>query len=75
MRVLAEDIYSEIIESGVADSPAAKLYLEQALEPFVGDVLDANSVIDDLSDHFSPEALRRIHSVLDCYDGKPIFSM
>lgn len=75
MSVLADNLYNEVIDGGVADSPAAKLYLEQALEPFVGSVLDVSAVMDDLQDHFSPEALRRIHSILDCYDGENISSM
>lgn len=70
MSIIFSDLYDEIVEAGVADSPAAKLYIEQAIEPYIGCRLDVPAIIDDFRDHFTPSALDCIQSVLDYYDGK-----
>ena len=57
MSIIFSDLYDEIVEAGVADSPAAKLYIEQAIEPYIGCRLDVPAIIDDLRDHFTPSAL------------------
>lgn len=70
MSIIFSDLYDEIVEAGVADSPAEKLYIEQAIEPYIGCRLDVPAIIDDLRDHFTPSAQDCIQSVLDYYDGK-----
>ena len=70
MSIIFSDLYDEIVEAGVADSPAAKLYIEPAIEPYIGCRLDVPAIIDDLRDHFTPSAQDCIQSVLDYYDGK-----
>lgn len=77
MSISANELYDLLLDSGIADSPAAELYLEQALEPFVGQRLDVDEFMSELTyeSEWTYEAQRRIRSALEPYDGEDVFSV
>lgn len=76
MSMTLSEIYERLLNSGIADSPTARLYLEQALEPFIGTKLDADAFMEELrsTDFWTPRAEACILSAIKEYEGEILVS-
>ena len=77
MSISANALYEELLSCGLAESPAAELYLEQALEIFVGQPMDVDEFMAELlsESEWTPEAQIRIRTILEPYQGQQVFSV